>query len=295
MSLKKIIIITIVAFAVKFWVFKPFIIPSSSMDSTLIKGDYLIVNKWENSLFGNHLNIEPGDIVTFRYPLDNVILDKKMVFAKRCVGTPGDTIIIFEGKTSSDNRLLNFDYLITDPNTSINWDILSSINIHLGGKTIKNNWLLNLSENQLNYLKELDTDIELTKHLEDIHTGNLSVFPSDTLLKWNRDHFGPIYIPKAGEEIELRLNNINIYKKIIETYESHSLSIVDSTFTIDDVVCKHYTFEQNYYFMLGDNRHHSQDSRHWGFVPENHLLASCSVVLFNIDNFSTERLLKRIK
>jgi signal peptidase I len=295
MSLKKIIIITIIAFVIKLWVFEPFIIPSSSMDSTLIKGDYLIVNKWENSLFGNHLNIERGDIVTFRYPLDNVDLDEKMVFAKRCVGIPDDTVLIFEGNTSSDNRLLNFDYLITDPNESINWDLLSSINIHLGGKTINNNWLLNLSAGQLNYLKELDTDIELTKHLEDIHTANLSVFPSDTLLKWNRDHFGPIYIPKAGYEIELKLNNINIYKKIIETYESHSLSIVDSTFTIDGIVCKHYTFEQNYYFMLGDNRHHSQDSRHWGFVPENHLLANCSIVLFNIDKFSTERLLKRIQ
>jgi signal peptidase I len=295
MSLKKIFIIIIIAFAIKFWVFEPFIIPSSSMESTLIKGDYLIVNKWENSVFGNHLNIENGDIVTFRYPLDNVVLDEKMVFAKRCVGIPGDTILILEGNTSSDNRLLNFDYLITDPNASLNWGLLSSIKVHLGGKTINNNWLLNLSENQVNHLKELDIDIELTKHLENIHTGNLSVFPSDTLLNWNRDNFGPIYIPEAGKEIELKLNNINIYKKIIETYESHSLSIVDSTFTIDGIVCKHYTFEQNYYFMLGDNRHHSQDSRHWGFVPENHLLASCSIVLFNIDNFSTQRLLKRIK
>ena len=295
MRLKKIFIITIIAFTAKFWVFEPFIIPSSSMDNTLIKGDYLIVNKWENSIFGNHLNIENGDIVTFRYPLDNVTLDEKMVFAKRCIGIPGDTILILEGNTNTDNRLLNFDYLIRDPNTSINWDLLSSINVHLGGKTINNNWLLNLSENQVNHLKELDADIELTKHLEDSNTGNLSVFPSDTLLKWNRDNFGPIYIPIAGKEIELKLNNINIYKKIIETYESHSLSIIDSTFTIDGIVSKHYTFEQNYYFMLGDNRHHSQDSRHWGFVPENHLLASCSIVLFNIDNFSTQRLLKRIK
>lgn len=295
MRLKKIFIITIIAFTAKFWVFEPFIIPSSSMDNTLIKGDYLIVNKWENSIFGNHLNIENGDIVTFRYPLDNVTLDEKMVFAKRCIGIPGDTILILEGNTNTDNRLLNFDYLIRDPNTSLNWDLLSSINVHLGGKTINNNWLLNLSENQVNHLKELDADIELTKHLEDSNTGNLSVFPSDTLLKWNRDNFGPIYIPIAGKEIELKLNNINIYKKIIETYESHSLSIIDSTFTIDGIVSKHYTFEQNYYFMLGDNRHHSQDSRHWGFVPENHLLASCSIVLFNIDNFSTQRLLKRIK
>ena len=295
MSLKKIFIITIIAFTVKFWVFEPFIIPSSSMDCTLIKGDYLIVNKWENSVFGNYLDIANGDIITFRYPLDNGVLDEKMVFAKRCVGTPGDTIKIYKGSTKSDNRLLNFDYLITDPNESINWDILSSINVHLGGKTINNNWLLNLSECQVNNLKELDTDIELTKHLEDIHTGNLSIFPSDTLLKWNRDNFGPIYTPKAGDKIELTLSNINIYKKIIETYESHSLSIVDSIFTIDGIIRKHYTFEQNYYFMLGDNRHHSQDSRHWGFVPENHLIASCSVVLFNIDNFSTQRLLKRIK
>jgi len=295
MNLKKIFIITLIAFIVKLWVFEPFIIPSSSMDSTLFKGDYLIVNKWENSIFGNHLNIENGDVVTFRYPLDNSVLDEKMVFAKRCVGIPGDTINIIEGTTNSDPKALNFDYLITDPNKSLNWDILSSINVHLGGKTINNNWLLNLNENQISYLNELDTDIEFTKHIEDILIGNLSIFPSDTLLKWNRDYYGPIYVPKAGDKIELNQSNINLYKKIIESYESHTLSIVNSAFIIDGIDCKNYTFEQNYYFMLGDNRHHSQDSRHWGFVPENHLLASCSIVLFNIDNFSTQRLLKRIK
>ena len=222
MNVKKIFIITLIAFIVKLWVFEPFIIPSSSMDSTLFKGDYLIVNKWENSIFGNHLNIENGDVVTFRYPLDNSVLDEKMVFAKRCVGIPGDTIKIIEGTTNSDPKALNFDYLITDPNKSLNWDILSSINVHLGGKTINNNWLLNLNENQISYLNELDTDIEFTKHIEDILIGNLSIFPSDTLLKWNRDYYGPIYVPKAGDKIELNQSNINLYKKIIESYESHT-------------------------------------------------------------------------
>lgn len=295
MSLKKIFIITLVALIVKFWVFEPYIITSSSMDSTLIKGDYLIINKWENSIFGNHLNVEKGDIVTFRYPLDNRVLNEKIVFAKRCLGIPGDTIMIIEGSTDSDPNSLNFDYLVSDPNTSINWDKLSSINVHLGGKTINNNWLLNLNENQLNYLNQFDNAIEFTKHREDINIANLSIFPSDTLLKWNRDYYGPLYIPKAGDNIELSQGNISLYKKIIESYEGHTLSIVNSAFIIDGIDCKNYTFEQNYYFMLGDNRHHSQDSRHWGFVPENHLLASCSFVLFNIDNFSTQRLFKRIK
>jgi len=295
MNARKLIIIVILAFAIKFWVFQPFIVTSSSMDSTLMQGDYLIVNKWQNSIFGNHTQPDKGDVIAFHYPLDKVDIKDKMVYIKRCVGTPGDTIIIENGQINSFEKSLQFDYIIEDPNASVNWEALKKINVHLGGKTINNNWLLSLSEKQIDKLKEIDKDFVFKKLIQEANEFDLSIFPSDTTKKWNRDFYGPLYIPKAGEKIEINPNNISLYRKIIEVYENHELEVENTSIRIDNEICSTYTFTQNYYFMMGDNRHHSKDSRHWGFVPQDHLIASCSVVIFNVENFSTKRLFKQIK
>ncbi|MCS5663671.1 MAG: signal peptidase I [Flavobacteriales bacterium] len=295
MNARKLIIIVILAFAIKFWVFQPFIVTSSSMDSTLIQGDYLIVNKWQNSIFGNHIQPDKGEVIAFHYPLDKVDVEDKMIYIKRCVGVPGDTIMIENGQVNSFEKSLQFDYIIQDPNARINWDFLKKIDVHLGGKTINNNWLLNLGENQINKLKEFDIDFVFKKLIQDPNEFDLSVFPSDTTKKWNRDFYGPLYIPASGDKIEINTNNISLYGKIIEVYENHKLEVDSTSIRIDNNVCSTYTFTQDYYFMMGDNRHHSKDSRHWGFVPQDHLIANCSVVIFNIDNFSTKRLFKQIK
>lgn len=295
MNARKLIIIVILAFAIKFWVFHPFIVTSSSMDSTLMQGDYLIVNKWQNSVFGNHIQPDKGEVIAFHYPLDKVDIEDKMVYIKRCVGVPGDTITIRNGRVNSTEQSLQFDYIIEDPNARINWGFLKKIDVHLGGKTINNNWLLSLGKKQIENLKELDKDFVLKKLIQDANESDLSTFPSDTTKKWNRDFYGPVYIPGSGEEIEINLDNISIYKKIIEEYENHEILIDSTSIRIDNEVCSSYTFAQNYYFMMGDNRHHSKDSRHWGFVPQDHLIASCSVVIFNVESFSTKRLFKQIK
>jgi len=85
-----------------------------------------------------------------------------------------------------------------------------------------------------------------------------------------------------------------LYEKIISDYENHSCRLQDSVIYIDNKQTETYTFSQNYYFMMGDNRHHSQDSRYWGFVPEDHLIGTCSRILFNADEFTSKRLLKRV-
>ena len=121
MNARKLIIIVILAFAIKFWVFQPFIVTSSSMDSTLMQGDYLIVNKWQNSIFGNHIQPDKGEVIAFHYPLDKVDVEDKMVYIKRCVGVPGDTITIRNGQVNSFEKSLQFDYIIQDPNARINW------------------------------------------------------------------------------------------------------------------------------------------------------------------------------
>ena len=294
MNTRKLTLIVILVFAIKFWVFKPYVVISDSMNSTLKQGDYLIVNKWQNGIFGNHIKPHKGEVVAFHYPLDKVRIKDKMVYIKRCVGVPGDTIIVRNGKVNSAEQSLQFDHIIEDPNSILNWELLNNIDVHQGGKTINNNWILSLSDKQIKSLKNIDNKFIFKKLIQNVNQFDLSTFPSDTLKKWNRDFYGPIYIPKSGYTIKINLQNISLYRKIIDIYENHTIEVNNSKILIDNKIAESYTFEQNYYFMMGDNRHHSKDSRHWGFVPEDHLIASCAIVIFNIENFSSKRLLKTI-
>ena len=294
MNTQKLTLIVILAFAIKFWVFKPYVVTSNSMNSTLKQGDYLILNKWENSILGNHVKPKKDDVIAFHYPLDKGDIADKLVYIKRCVGVPGDTIIVRNGKVNSTEQSLQFDYIIEDPNSIINWTLLNNFDVHQGGKTINNNWILSLSDQQIKSLKNIDNEFVFQKLIQDVNQFDLSTFPSDTLKKWNRDFYGPIYIPKSGHTIKINPENISLYRKIIEVYENHTIEVDNSNIVIDNTIAENYTFEQNYYFMMGDNRHHSKDSRHWGFVPEDHLIASCAIVIFNIENFSSKRLLKTI-
>lgn len=288
----KFIAIIGLCFAIKLLVFKPFVITSNSMNSILKQGDYVIVNKWQNSILGHHFHPKQGEIIAFHYPLDQSSIKDKIVYIKRCIGMPGDTLSIYEGKTYKTEQSIQFDYVIKDPNSIINRNLLEKIDVNNAGKTNNNNWLLSLNDEQINFLKDIDNQFRFKKLLQHKDKFDLTTFPSDTLRKWNRDFYGPIYVPKAGEKITINLKNISLYRKIIEIYENHKLEVYQNKIYIDDELSSSYTFGQNYYFMMGDNRHHSKDSRHWGFVPKDHLIGTCAMVIFNLEDFTIKRLFK---
>ncbi len=107
------------------------------------------------------------------------------------------------------------------------------------------------------------------------------IFPFSQNFKWNGDDYGPIEIPAKGDTIQIDQHNFPIYDRLISTYEDHELSVDRDTLLIDGKPLLEYVIQQNYYFVIGDSRHHSADSRYWGFLPEDHLIGRGSMVLIS--------------
>lgn len=331
----------VVATIVHTYFIQPYTIPTSSLEKSLLVGDFLFVSKMnygarvpmttvalpmvhdsipltksKSYLTWPQLpymrmpgiqNINRTDIVVFNWPVDTVYrffdtskrraykpVDKKSNYVKRCVGIPGDNLSIKDGMVYIDGKILQlperakpqFSYKVAlDGKTPIDFESLfKDLDVTDPAGFIDQTrrdtiFMSALTEAGADRLKNTPGITAVIRQIS--REDDNSVFPH--INKWNRDNYGPVYIPEEGKTVALTTETLPFYKAIITDYESNDLKVNGSEIRINGEIATNYTFKQNYYFMMGDNRHNSEDSRYWGFVPENHIVGKPIFIWLSID------------
>lgn len=311
------------------------------MENTLLPGDKILVSKlnygsklphtsfdipWLNVLF--YLNkkartkadttwwkykrlpgfseINRDDIIVFQFP-DN----KNEAFVKRCAALPDDTFRIINSDVFVNNRIREAPtdskkvYRVRFNNINSFNNITDSLDIPSYGLWTREKGrfrVISLSERQKKQLAGITCIDSITLNIKANDYSTTQYYPWNENYSWTLNDMGPFVIP--GKELTIKANKTNIilYKKILEKYEQVTISKDSTKWQVNDSIINKYRFKQDYYFMLGDNRNASNDSRYWGFVPEDHIIGKAYFVLFSLDNrekgfkkIRWERMFRKIK
>ena len=377
--LDAIIFAVVVVTLINIFFFQAFKIPSSSMERSLLTGDYLFVGK---TAYGPKLpqtplsvpfvhNTMPGsgkesystalqygykrlkgfgsvqrdDYVVFSFPHGDTVLskapaedyythvrmtsreyaektygplkvrpvDKKDHYVKRCVAVAGDSLSVIDGWVWVNGvpqerypGIQNTYQVVTNGN-AINPIVLRDMGFNMAevwySQTLPGYPALPLTDEQREKIEALANVESVVQNVDvfppDYPDSEIMLFPF-VETGWTRDNYGPIWIPAKGESVQLTVENLPLWRRIIEVYEGNTLEVTDDgRFIINGEATDTYTFKMDYYFMMGDNRHNSLDSRYWGFVPEDHIVGKPRVIWMSTDanlpfpkNIRWKRLLK---
>lgn len=330
-----IVFAVVVATLFRWSLVEAFVIPTPSMENSLLVGDYLFVSKihygsrtprtplqiplTHQKIWGTEIPsyldwiqlpsyrlpglrfVERGEAVVFNVPKDLLDpterpVDLKTYLVKRCVAVGGDEIeikkdqLFINGEISKNPPEMKLSYLVT-ANDEIHQRNFSSLEMDRDdysflGRTsdAKAVYRMLLTSDQLSQLKQAPYIISIEDGSKLNEAGGAPLFPSLMNGQWDAENYGPLKVPAEGWKIDINATTLDQYGELIEKYEGNeNVVVTGDQLSIDAQVVTEYTFKQDYYFMMGDNRHNSLDSRFWGFVPADHILGKPLFIWMSID------------
>jgi len=259
------------------------LVESVSMYATLRPGDLLLIQRWPV-----WTGFSRGDVAVFRDPLKNdVVMARRPLLVKRIVGMPGDVVELRSGKLLVNNKPVDFAGASLTFNYLVRLRAVTDANIlmdHLGlphevaqpGRSMVE---VPLDDQLAQEVRRLPYVIS-AEAMGPAAGAPRHIFPFSQRYAWNSDNFGPLIIPKKGDTISINVLDLPMYDRVISVYDGHHLGVTHDSILVDGKANSRYGFEQDYYFVLGDCRNRSADSRYWGFLPEDHLTGRAAMILW---------------
>ncbi len=257
--------------------------------------------------FPGFSSVKVNDVVVFNSPeYQEYPVDQRTYYIKRCMGTPGDTFEIRGSAVFSNGKMIELpeqaesDYIVKTDSSALDSAKLEALHVtDMNTAPVSGHYLLELTKDAADSIRKWKHVVSVTLNIPKKGQKDEGLFPFGKSFNWNLDNYGPLLIPQKGASVKLSIDTLPLYQRIITEYEHNALETRHDSIFINGKYASQYTFKMNYYFVMGDNRHFSLDSRFWGFVPEDHLVGKAVVILTSINpsdkHWRWDRIFKKIK